>query len=139
MGTNYYATPQPCPHCGRTDERVHIGKSSVGWVFALMTHPDIGINTLDDWKAYLVDKVITDEYGRNHTVDELLAVIVERSWRKRPDVSGAPPLGYSSWSAYLAMNQSEIGPNNLLRHRIDGRHCIGHGEGTWDYMKGEFS
>ncbi len=26
----------------------------------------------------------------------------------------------------------------VQRHTIDGSHCIGHGEGTWDYMVGEF-
>ena len=134
MGTNYYATPQPCPHCGRTDERVHIGKSIAGWCFALMTQPDIGINTLDDWRAYLADKAITDEYGSDHTLDGLIGLVTERSWGERKD-----PFGYSSWSAFHAANHSEFGPNNLLRHRIDGRHCIGHGAGTWDYMKGEFS
>ena len=30
------------------------------------------------------------------------------------------------------------GPNGLLRHRI-GEHCIGHGDGTWDLIRGEFS
>lgn len=134
MGTNYYATVPPCPHCGRTDERVHIGKSSAGWCFALMTHHDLGINTIEDWKRYLAGKVITDEYGDAHGLDELLTIIVDRQWRERKD-----PFGYPSWAAFHAANSSEFGPNNLLRHRIDGRHCIGHGAGTWDYMRGEFS
>lgn len=29
--------------------------------------------------------------------------------------------------------------NNLLRHQILKGHCIGHSEGTWDYIVGEFS
>ena len=29
---------------------LHIGKSSVGWHFALCIYPLIGINSLDDWK-----------------------------------------------------------------------------------------
>jgi hypothetical protein len=37
------------------------------------------------------------------------------------------------------VNYSERGPNFLLRHRVNGRHCIGHGPGTYDYIAGEFS
>lgn len=135
MGTNYYATLPPCPHCGRTDERVHIGKSSAGWCFSLQTHTSLGINTLDDWKRYLADKVITDEYGVNCTIDDLLTVITDRKWCKRED----DPFGYDSWADFHEDNHSEFGPNNLLRHRVDGRFCSGHGEGTWDYMTREFS
>ena len=27
----------------------------------------------------------------------------------------------------------------LLRHRVDGIHCIGNGEGTYDFIRGDFS
>ena len=37
------------------------------------------------------------------------------------------------------MNYAEPGPNGLVRAKINGVHCIGHGEGTWDYITGEFS
>jgi len=39
MGTNYYATCNRCPHCGRTDDRLHIGKSSAGWTFTFQAVP----------------------------------------------------------------------------------------------------
>lgn len=135
MGTNYYATSQPCPHCGRTDEPVHIGKSAAGWAFALHVIPDEGLITLDAWVKYLEDKVIADEYGNQLSLDEMLNKITKRSWRQRDDA----PLGYVSWRDFYNQNHAEPGPNNLSRQRIDGRHCIGHGEGTWDYCQGEFS
>jgi hypothetical protein len=43
----------------------------------------------------------------------------------------------------LDRNYAEPGPNNLVRHRLDleerGQGCVRHGEGTWDYITGEFS
>jgi len=29
--------------------------------------------------------------------------------------------------------------DGLIRHIVDGDHCIGNGEGTYDYIKSEFS
>jgi hypothetical protein len=70
MGTNYYLVEQEekCPHCGRADEgkRLHIGKSSAGWVFALHVIPEEGLNCLLDWERKFQEPgwKILDEYGR---------------------------------------------------------------------------
>jgi hypothetical protein len=131
MGTNYYAydPSEYCEYCGRTGDPRHIGKSSAGWCFSLRVYPDEGINTLDDWKGYLRDKIIRDEYGRRVSLDEMLKCITERSRRREELIS----------EEILSRNHAELGPNGLLRSRVDDRFCIGHGEGTWDYIVGEFS
>lgn len=36
------------------------------------------------------------------------------------------------------LGQAELGPNNLLRSKIDGVHCIGH-DGMCDLIIGDFS
>jgi len=111
MGTNYYLTEESCPHCGRSGERLHIGKSSAGWCFALHVTDDI--KSLADWQA-LWSKPgakIVDEYGDAFTPEAMLAGITERSWK------GGEP----------------------RRHPLDGSHCIGHGDGTYDLIPGEFS
>lgn len=110
MGTNYYVDPlPPCECCGRSYESKHIGKSSFGWCFALCVYPDEGINSLQDWRGYLLGKVIRDEYGDLVSLDDFMNIVTERSF-----------------------------PRGLSRHPIDGR-CIGHGEGTFDYFIGYFS
>lgn len=115
MGTNYYVKSEVCEYCNRSDEDLHIGKSSAGWCFSLRVYPDMNIHNLDDWKQYLnsIDNVVEDEYGDIVSFDKLMSTITERSWKGSPD--------------------------NLLRHDIDDRHCIGHGNGTYDYMIGDFS
>lgn len=129
MGTNYYHHEKaPCECCGRGYERTHIGKSSGGWCFSLHVIPEDGIFDLNDWKKRLGKGHIEDEYGCVLTVDDLMSVICERSWTEREHNAH-----------FLASNNAEPGPNGLLRHQIDGRHCIGHGEGTWDLLVGEFS
>jgi hypothetical protein len=140
MGTNYYLHSPVCECCGRSDEPLHIGKSSAGWCFSLHVIPERGLNTLDDWKELWAIRAnqgqlkIVDEYERTLTADEMTKIITER----KADESGAVPFGYSSWHSFHYANCSEWGPNNLLRQRL-GHSCVGHGEGTWDYIDGEFS
>ena len=109
MGTNYYVEYNQCEHCGRNDRR-HIGKSSAGWAFSLRVYPDEGINTFDDWKPIFFAGSIVDEYGNDVPAGQMIHKITNRSW-----------------------------PKGLRRSKVDGWHCVGHGEGTWDYIQGDFS
>jgi hypothetical protein len=122
MSTNYYLKI-------KGQEPKHIGKSSAGWCFTLRVYPSDGIHNLVDWIKHIItlDKPkIKDEYGEKLTLRELLAQITERS-RSEPG------------NLHLAEKNGAVkGPNNLARHKID-QFCIGHGEGTWDYVIGEFS
>jgi hypothetical protein len=142
VGTNFYLrleTKPPCACCGRgyEVEPLHIGKSSGGWCFSLHVDPEAvvaghqGINDLHDWQELwaVPGARIEDEYGEVLTPEEMLERITDRG-RDIPNTEG--PLWYSQ-------NNAEPGPNNLARHRIDYRHCIGHGAGTWDLITGEFS
>lgn len=135
MGTNYYAIlpgTNPCSHCGRSDnaEELHIGKSSGGWCFSLHVIPDKNTNTLDDWRELLSNPgvKIRDEYGQPIHFDYLMATITERTW---------PHENKKDMQWYL-QNHAEPGPNGLARHKRDNIHCVGNGEGTWDYITGEF-
>jgi len=141
MGTNYYWTEDPCQSpCKHCDggERLHIGKSSWGWCFSLHVIPYDGINSLNDWKAKFAvpGSRITNEYGEVLSAEEMVRTITERHSHKDEDVK---PYGYSSWEQFHRDNGSRPGPNGCLRHKVDGVHCVGNGEGTWDYITGEFS
>lgn len=127
MGTNYYLHEDTCPHCGRGPESLHIGKSSFGWCFGLHVIPEENLDSLEAWRARWPAGIIKDEYGETITPEEMLRVITEREWAGRP-------MGETN----MAENCAEPGPNKLLRHAI-GRYCVGHGEGTWDLVPGEFS
>lgn len=124
MGTNYYVKILD-------KEPLHLGKSSGGWCFSLHVYPEDGINTLDDWKSIFCDPytLIKDEYGHRITPRELLQWITQRGWQSLDALT----------QEFFDLNHAEPGPNGLLRHKVDGVHCIGHGKGTWDYIIGEFS
>jgi len=113
MGTNYYAiTTERCPNCLHpTGEpsSLHIGKSSLGWVFALHIHPEEGIKTLGDWVDYITynDARIEDEYGRTLDLRELLNRIVKQQ---------------ATWEATLFRQAGAT-----------------HGPGPWDMLTGDFS
>lgn len=139
MGTNFYLCPNRCSHCGRSDEKKHIGKSSAGWAFSLHVYPDEGIRDLGDWLLRLQDSKnhIEDENGFEISHYMMMDLIsdregIGRDWNKVPS-------GYGSWEKFHEMNNSEQGPKGLMRFRVDNRHCIAHGEGTWDLIVGDFS
>ena len=118
MGCNYYLKPGPaCPTCGHEPEHLQIGKSSAGWAFALHVIPEKNINSLDDWKRVISealerfphDAFIYDEY---HTPLDLPALLIKITERTHP--------------------------SGLLRRATDDR-VVGHGDGTWDLVTGEFA
>ena len=129
MGTNYYVSDQePCAHCGRPYDELHIGKSSAGWCFSLHEIPERGLTDWPEWRAFLNDRPhIRDEYGRSLTLDELEQVITNRTWTYR--------VHDAEW---YHQNNAEPGPDGTVRHQI-GRYCTKHGAGTWDVIPGEFS
>jgi hypothetical protein len=141
MGTNYYLHPRPdCECCGRPFEPLHIGKSSVGWCFGLHVIPEDGINTLEDWRERwkAPGAVVRDEYGREVTIGFLEEVITKREFKKDWE-SDWWKLSYVSEEQFHSSNYSVRGPKGLLRSAVNGWHCVGHGRGTWDYIRGEFS
>ena len=146
MGTNYYLHRNICAHCGRGDQPLHIGKSSVGWCFSLHVgrdyedEPLAKIRDLDDWRAIWHDGVIRNEYDQEISIADMERQITERgtespiAWDERPWV------GYGIENDFHRINYSERGPRGLLRHRISpDSHCVKHGAGTWDCITGEFS
>ena len=131
MGTNYYhhrETHPACEHCGRgpDEEVLHIGKSSLGWTFSLHVIPEMGLTSWDAWLARLqAGGRILDEYDREIELSAFVAVVTER----------IGPACLLDWARPI---EAVPGPNNCIRHRVDGAYCVGHGEGTWDYVAGEF-
>jgi hypothetical protein len=140
VGTNYYLSIQPaCPACGRSFERLHIGKSSAGWCFSLHVIPEQHINTLEDWIALWSkpEAFICDEYDTEISGAEMEAIITER--RSLTNLNERIwPSFYRDEQDFHTCNDSERGPNNLIRARISAT-CIGHGDGTYDCIVGDFS
>lgn len=136
MGTNYYLKKEVCGHCGRGDGPLHIGKSSMGWVFSLHVDPENGIKDLPDWEPLLRDPKnrIEDEYGKTVTADEMLDVIKNRKGKVTLESDGVREM--------LAKGQTIIDPAyGLLRSNPHARysHVSANGAGTWDICPGEFS
>ena len=129
---NYYWYPiiNPCECCGREYGRIHIGKSSYGWCFALHVFKKIDldeeeeleryvahdIESLEDWRELLSSGgVIKDEEGDVITCQEMFAIITDR--------------------ANLCADDQKPKRHSIHRYSL----CVGHGDGDWDYMRWEFS
>jgi hypothetical protein len=144
MGTNYYLYPRAdCACCNRPFKPLHIGKSSRGWCFSLHVIPEEGINSYNDWEERWSRQgsFILDEYGDAIAIPRMKVIINERNCDGKKDNWNCNwwASGYNSERDFHRCNNSERGPNFLLRHQIDGKHCLGHGLGTYDYIAGEFS
>lgn len=129
MGCNYYLLQPSCGHCGKSGDRLHIGKSSAGWVFAVHLIPERNLNCLNDWIQFIkvntgIGWTLVDENDKPITLSDLVNTITNRSW-------SAPTEHDDRYSV--------PGPNNLSRHKLDESFCVAHGPGTWDYIVGDFS
>lgn len=130
MGTNYFwYETAPCEKCGHATGPLHIGKSSVGWVFSLRIHPELGINDLSDWvDRFYRAPYIRDEYGNIVRPEKMVSTIMLRG-------AESPPKDFD-----YAANRAEPGPRNLIRTRATSQtNFVGRGSGTWDLFTGDFS
>lgn len=81
MGTNYYAYTDMCPHCGRGDEGLHIGKDSYGWTFswhALSEVMDgVEVKSCREWYEFLERDGVTikSEYGDVISLDDFRKLV----------------------------------------------------------------
>jgi hypothetical protein len=80
MGTNFYLRTDPCPHCGRSDEEIHLGKLSIGWAFTFRARPDADppVTDFETWCKQLDGGTIYDEYSCEISREHLLKLIEER-------------------------------------------------------------
>jgi hypothetical protein len=74
MSTNFFLTSEPCPHCQRADNPIHIGNSASGWTFLLQSIPDDGLTSWTDWKARIErpGARVVDEYGDQHEAADFI-------------------------------------------------------------------
>lgn len=70
MGTNFFVSDL----IGQQSELIHLGKNSSD-CFHLHSIPELDLNNLSDWKDYLCDKAITNEYGQTVSVAEMQEII----------------------------------------------------------------
>jgi hypothetical protein len=128
MGTNFYFYTNVCLTCHRGDSPRHLGKAEKGWCFFLHVYPSDGIFSLDDWIRLWnsPNTLIENEFGEEIPITRMYERITTRRYSERDRKERElDPQWYEKHDA-------EIGPNNLARRKVDGKICIGHGEGTWD-------
>ena len=75
MGTNYYVATNHCECCDRYDEEYHIGKSSYGWAFSFHGYPAERLVSWKQWKEFLKNKIIMDEYHERIDYDSFVDMI----------------------------------------------------------------
>jgi len=143
MGTNYKMVEKSkrCEHCGHSheDAKIHVGKSSWGWCFSLRVddeyHCPADYYRLMENGTHLCE----DEYGELVSLEALRSTIEDRKGHSERSDDDYRKMGYASRYDFFTRNNAAPGPNGLLRHSRDGRHCVVNGEGTWDGIRGYFS
>jgi hypothetical protein len=140
MGCNYYATIPKGAYGNPETINLHIGKSNLGWAFALQVHlpgsaeiANTNLNelgSLPSWEALLFNPlvVIHDEYDETLEAHLLVASIRERA-----------PKAQEPTPEWLAANSAWWDPKHRVARVIaDGTLCIGYGFGPWDLLLGNF-
>jgi hypothetical protein len=96
----------------------------------LHVYPEDGIHDLGDWEGLWAKEgsEIRNEYGDLVSLDEMRATILARVWKGNQSDGHDP--------TWLRDNYASEGPNGLARHEYN---CIGHPDGTYDLLVGEFS
>jgi len=75
MGTNYYVRKNHCKCCNRHDREYHIGKSSHGWSFSSQGYTWNRLDSWKNWKEFLKNEVIVDEYGEVVPYDDFVKMV----------------------------------------------------------------
>ena len=89
MGTNYYIKPDKCKVCGRSDNYIHLGKSSYGWKFAFNLNGARFYKNVTEMKKWLRGKRIEDEYGKPITKKAFWNMIAEKQKIVDPEETDA--------------------------------------------------
>lgn len=114
MSTNYFLHAPECPHCGtELEEPLHLGKSSQGWCFGLHVYPEERLNNWAAMWEYIEELV----YEFNYTIRDEYGRIIDPG------------------EFFTVVWDRNV---NSRRHELDDR-CIGHGNGPFDYIVGDFS
>ena len=126
-------------------QKIHIGKSSIGWHFGLCIYPEYNINTLDDWIKLFRTKgnAIVDEEDRQLKPSEILDRIENRKASNYDKYSSEEEYEQAVIENYNAINK--IMHNN--RHKIyttydsilyDNSACKGL-NGLWRHSKDRYT
>lgn len=87
MGSNYYAFDERITETTDFNEGLHIGKNSCGWVFHFESHYKPKLKTVQDYREFLKEKVIYDEYDREISYEEFWSIVED----SKKLFNGSPP------------------------------------------------
>lgn len=126
MGTNYYVNDDPTCNNPAHTEKLHIGKSSMGWKFGFHAIPEHEppLTSWAAWQEFLAGRTIEDEYGTKFTLDEFRLVV---EYRMAPSDHGQP---------ICSVNPASIGFRGQATESDERRY---HDSEGYDFFDGEFS
>jgi hypothetical protein len=84
MGTNYYVKINTCQECGRSEEEIHIGKSSYGWQFLFAYNGGEYYKNKNELEAWLEGRKIFDEYDREISKEDFWEMIETKQATRNP-------------------------------------------------------
>lgn len=126
-------------------QRIHIGKSSMGWHFGLCVYPEYGINTLDDWIKLFrsFGNTIVDEEDRELKTSEMIDRIEDRKQFEFEKYESEQEYEKAVVDNYNDINKTI----NIFRHKIynsydeiliDNHACRGL-NGLWRRQKDQYT
>ena len=77
MGNNYYHFQDKVKATTPVEAGLHIGKNSAGWVFNFQAYETPQLKTVDDYRKFLKDGVIYNEYDEEISYEEFWKIVAE--------------------------------------------------------------
>jgi len=135
MGTNYYLLVNPCKSCGVPEARLHIGKRSYGWAFALTIYPNKNINSFGDWLPHFYNEAnkIVNEYNDLIQIQEMEAIVTTPNSIAENKISKL-----KEDITHLEQNSAIFDDDYKILRTTRDDYCVGHGDGPYDYFIGGF-
>lgn len=94
MGTNYYTKGQAeCEDCGKKHAcayKIHLGKSSFGWVFTFAYNDGEYYKTEAQMRHWLRGRPIIDEYGESISYDDFWQKVDSKKNEKNQHPTDSP-------------------------------------------------
>lgn len=78
MGTNYYVRNKKCETCEHTPVDIHLGKSSMGWVFTFQLNGGTYYKNVKEMREWTKGKHIVDEYERTVSYEDFWRMVEEK-------------------------------------------------------------
>lgn len=109
MGTNYYTDIDTCSKCGRCEESIHLGKSSMGWWFHFNLNGERFYKNVPEMQEWLKGKKIYNEYSEEVSYEDFWKMVERKQKEESEPVEWQKEYAHRDPPIYLSIEGYSFG------------------------------